>query len=71
MIIILVKVRNRAKVRDRYNQAPHLTHDTNGKVKTSRLDITNEGQEASLFPVGDHKASKIDKHESTPKIRQI
>ena len=39
------------------NQAPHLTQDTNGKVTTSQLDVTNESQEASPFPAGDHKAS--------------
>ena len=45
------------KTRNRYNQAPHLTPDTNGKVKTSQLDITSESQEVSPFPAGDHKAS--------------
>ena len=29
----LKKVRERAKIRNRYNQAPHLTPDTNGKVR--------------------------------------
>ena len=38
-----------SKIRNRYNQAPHLTQDTNGKVTTSQLDITNESQEVSLF----------------------
>ena len=38
-------------------QAPHLTQDTNGKVTTSYLDITNESQEVSPFPAGDRKAS--------------
>ena len=52
-----MKVRKRAKIRNRYNQAPHLTQDTNVKETTSQLDITNESQEVSLFPVGDHKAS--------------
>ena len=28
------KVRKRTKIRNRYNQAPHLTQDTNGKVTT-------------------------------------
>ena len=51
------KVRKRAKIRNRYNQAPHLTQDTNGKVTTSQLDITNESQEVSPFPASDHKAS--------------
>ena len=51
------KVRKRAKIRNRNNQAPQLTHDTNGKVTTSQLDIKNESQEVSPFPAGDHKAS--------------
>ena len=50
------KVRKRAKIRNRYNQAPHLTQDTIGKVTTSQLDTTNESQEVSPFPAGDHKA---------------
>ena len=53
------KVRKRAKIRNRYNQAPHLTQDSNGKVTTSQLDITNESQDVSPFPAGDHKASII------------
>ena len=55
--LILYKVRKRAQIRYRYNIAPHLTQDTNGKVTTSQLDITNESQEAIPFPAGDHKAS--------------
>ena len=35
------KVRKRATIRNQYNQAPHLTQDTNGKVTASQLDITN------------------------------
>ena len=41
---------------NRYNQAPHLTQDTNGKVTTLQPDITNESQEVSSFPAGDHNA---------------
>ena len=37
---------------------PHLTQDTNGKVTNSQLDTTNERQEVSPFPAGDHKAHK-------------
>ena len=50
MKTFLFKVRRRAKIRNRYNQAPHLTQDTNGKVTTSQLDITNESQEVSPSP---------------------
>ena len=62
---MLGKVRKRAKIRKSYNQAPHLTQDTNAKVTTSQLDITNESQEVSPFPAGDHKA--LDVHESITK----
>ena len=43
-----MEVRKRAKIMNRYNQALHLTQDTNGKVTTSQLDITNESQEVVL-----------------------
>ena len=48
--IFFFKVGKRAKIRNRYNQAPHLNQDTSEKVKTSHLDITNESQEVSRFP---------------------
>ena len=52
----LIKVSKGAKIRSRYNQVPHLTQDTNGKVTNSQIDTTNESQEVSPFPAGDHKA---------------
>ena len=52
----LYKVSKGAKIRNPYNQVPHLTQDTNGKVTNSQLDTTNESQEVSPFPAGDHKA---------------
>ena len=66
-----MKVGKRAKIRNRYNQAPHLTQDTNGKATTSQLDITNESKEVSPFPAGDQKAPKK-KHaqKSITKTRQ-
>ena len=53
-----IEVSKGAKIRSRYNQVPHLTKDTNGKVTNSQLhvDTTNESQEVSPFPAGDHKA---------------
>ena len=50
------KVSKDAKIGNRYNQVPNLTLDTNGKVTKSQLDTTNESQEVSPFPAGDHKA---------------
>ena len=51
-----MKVSKGAKIRNRYNQVPHLTQDTNGKVTNSQLDTTNESQEVIPFPAGDQKA---------------
>ena len=56
MLLLSIKVSKGAKIRKRYNQVPHLTHDTNGKVTNSQIDTTNESQEVSPFPAGDHKA---------------
>ena len=51
-----LKVSKGAKIRNRYNQVPHLSQDTNGKETNSQLDTTNESQEVSPFPAVDHKA---------------
>ena len=56
LLVFLVKVSKGAKIRNQYNQVPHLTQGTNGKVTNSQLDTTNESQEVSPFPAGDHKA---------------
>ena len=45
------KVRKGEKIRDRYNQS-----DTTPDPRY-QWDITNESQEVSPFPAGDHKAS--------------
>ena len=52
----LLEVSKGAKIRNRYNQVPHPTQDTNGKVTNSQSDTTNESQEVSPFPAVDHKA---------------
>ena len=52
-----IKVSMGAKIKNRYNQVPHLTQDTNGKVTNSQPDTTNESQEVSPFSAGDHKAN--------------
>ena len=53
---LTIKVSKVAKIRNRYNQVPHMTQDTNGKMTNSQQDTTNESQEVSPFPAGDHKA---------------
>ena len=52
----VTKISKDAKIRNRYNQVPHLTQDTIGKMTNSQLDTTNESQEISPFPAGDQKA---------------
>ena len=53
-----IKISKCGKIRKRYNQVPHLTQDTNDKVTNlnSQLYTTNERQEVSPFPAGEHKA---------------
>ena len=51
------KVRKLTKIMNRYNQVPHLTKDTIYESDKTQLDITNENQEVSPFPVGDHQAA--------------
>ena len=64
VLAIAYKVSKGAKIRNRYNQVPHLTQDTNGEVTNSQLDTTNESQEVSPFPAGDHKAHRHSKHKT-------
>ena len=54
--VILIKLSKGAKIRNRYNQVPHLTQDTNEEVTNSQLDTTNESQEVSPLSACDHKA---------------
>ena len=56
LIVKNVKVSKGAKIRNRYNQVPLLTQDTNGQETNSQLGTTNESQEVSPLPAGDHKA---------------
>ena len=44
------QIKKEAKIRNRYNQAQYLTQETNGKVTTLQLDITNESLDVSPFP---------------------
>ena len=54
---LVLQTKKSAKIRDQYNQVPHLTQDTNGKVTNSQLIITNESQEVSPFQEGDHETT--------------
>ena len=59
------KVIKGAKIRNQYNQVPHMTQYTNGKVTNSQLDNVNESQEVGPFPAGNHIAQtnrRIQRH---------
>ena len=42
------KVSKGAKIRNRYNQAPHLTQDTNGKVSNSQQTPQTRAKRSAL-----------------------
>ena len=64
------KVRKIAKIRNRYNQVPHLTQDTTWKSdKTIIKHPKREPRGVSLFPAGDHKAA-MNRRESMTNTRQ-
>ena len=71
------KVSKGPLIRKRYNQVPHLTQDTNGKVTNPPLDTTNESQEVSSFPAGDHNAhinrrtQRHSKHKAEKNIKEV
>ena len=72
LIQVFQKVKKKAKVRNRYNQVPHLTRDTIWKSDiNTRKHHTQERQEVSPFQAGNQKAAKEqtrqynkDKHET-------
>ena len=43
-----IKVSNGAKIRNRYNQVPHLTQDTNGKVTNSQKTPKTRAKRSAL-----------------------
>ena len=43
-ILLVIKISKAAKIRNRYNQVPHLTQDTNVKATNLQLATTNESQ---------------------------
>ena len=52
------KVSEDANIRNRYNQVPHLNQDTKWESDKLTEGTTNESQEVSPFPAGDHNAHK-------------
>ena len=56
MTSTIEKVSKVAKIRNRYNQVPHLTQDPNGKVTNSQKTPQTRAKRSALSPAGDHEA---------------
>ena len=57
----MVKVRKKAKIRNQYNQVPHLTHDTEWESdKNTIKHHIQDSEEVSHFPTGDLTAVETD-----------
>ena len=67
-----MKVRNGAKIRNRYNQVLHMTQDTTMSWKSDKNTIEHNKQEpreqSFPFPAGDHKAA-MNRRESMTNTR--
>ena len=63
LLSCFIKVRKRAKIRNRYNQAPHLTQDTNGKVRHKKT----RAKKSTLSQQVTTRHQQTDVHESTTK----
>ena len=66
----IVKVRKTVRIRNRYNQVPHLSQDTKWEGNKITINITNKSQEVSPFPSGDHKAA-MNRRESMTNTRHM
>ena len=64
--LLSFKVSKEAKIRNRYNQVPHLTKDTTRESDTI-IQYIKESQEVSHFPAGDHKAA-VNRQENMTKM---
>ena len=57
-LLFSIKVSKGAKIRNGYNQVPHLTQDTTWESDKSTIKHhTQESQEFIPFPAGDHKTA--------------
>ena len=63
-----IEVRQTARIRNQYNQVPHLSQDIKRESNKITINITNKTQEVSPFPSGDHKAA-MNKPESMTNTR--
>ena len=55
-----------AKIRNRYNQVPHLTQDTNGKVTNSQKTPQTRAKRSALSQQVTTKHIQTDTHKTQP-----
>ena len=60
-------IRKRAKIRNRYNQAPHQTQDTNGKEKYYKYSSQTRAKRSALSRQVATRHQQTDVHESITK----
>ena len=61
---LIIKVSNGAKIRNRYNQVPHLTQDTNGKVTNSQKTPQTRAKRSALSQQVTKKHTQTDAHKT-------
>ena len=61
---LIIKVSNGAKIRNRYNQVPHLTQDTNGKVTNSQKTPQTRAKRSALSQQVTTKHTQTDAHKT-------
>ena len=66
-----IKVSKGAKIRNRYNQVPHLTQDTNGKVRNSQQTPQTRAKMSALFQQVTTKHIKCAAIQKSVRFRRI
>ena len=66
-LVARIKVRKRAKIRNRYNQAPHQTQDNNWKMTTSQNTSQTRAKRSALSQQMTTRHQQTDVHESITK----
>ena len=61
-VCMAIKVSKGAKIRNRYNQVPHLTQDTNGKVTNSQKTPQTRAKRSALSQQVTTKHIQTDAH---------
>ena len=54
--LFVSNVRKTARIKNRYNQVPHLSQNTKWESNKITINTTNKSQKATPFPLDDHKA---------------